>query len=337
MNLRIGLLSIALFVAASGASAAPCLPIPGTAPQSCSNDFDLAFPIGNDTALISSVETGRVSTSLKFRFITNVADAFVKVAWKDKNGAILFAGSNGGLFGFTSAVDTFQWGETVYGLFAFPGTKIERGTADFTGSVGINSPCSSFICDAGYHEFLPSPFSSANGTGTGAGNGGATVGAALADPQISITKVQGAITLFDLDPSAPDDLSLASATLALDYTSTVEWNGSEYIYRYAIANHLDEQFDVTWALAELVGSLGPNDSMSREFSSPLRPRIVRSVAESTTGNFSLSGGLSLLQPVPVPASIPLFASALACLAVRKRSRSKPGARQCKRNKATATS
>ena len=137
MKLRKILLFTTLSMAAAGASGNACLPIPKPVPNSCSNDFDLAFPFGDETSLISSIESGNLWTAIKYRFKTSVPDSLVLVSWKDKNGAVLFSGSNSSLLGYRGAVDVFQWGETRRGLFPSANTSIEKGTADFTGSEGL--------------------------------------------------------------------------------------------------------------------------------------------------------------------------------------------------------
>ena len=296
-----------------GAHAASCLPIPKTTPTSCNNDFDVAFPIGNETSLISSVESGLLSTSIKYRFTTGAVDALVQVNWLDENGATLFSGSNRRALDASGRgpADTYTWGETRYGAFAATAAQIKQGTADFAGSISINNPCVS-PCNTGHHKFLPSPFKTGGGTEPATTAG---ISVATAAP---LAQISGEFTVYDFDPTAPGDIDQAVATQLLDFTSAVEWTGADYQYLYSITNHSALSYDVGWKAALLEGPLDGGGTLSRSFSSPLEPNVATTLAELTLGSFAFSGGVGMLQPVPAPAPVALLGSALACLAARRR-------------------
>ena len=315
-----------LLLPALGASAGPCLPPSSPAPTSCSTVFKLDSTQVNDFSLISSAVEGRFSTSLKYR-VVSTATKEINFSWKKSDGVVLLAGSNRPFFEFFPIpVDFFDWGQTDLHMTPMStpiGFEIKIGTGEFSikDRGGLNFPCDS-TCFVGYHEFLPAfplPISPLLSGGAGGGETQRAMGrpaAAATDPEISINEIQGALTVYKFDPSAPDDLDQAIATLVLDYTSAVEWTGSEYHYRYSITNHSDAEFGVSWALAELSGVLDAQASLSRSFASALKPGIARSVTTTTFGSDAISGGVGLLQPVPLPASLPLLAAAIGYLARR---------------------
>ena len=62
------------------------------AAQRVETKFDMEFPNGNDTSLISEVETFVTGKYITNTFSSDIRDGLVQVNWKDKNGGTLLTG-----------------------------------------------------------------------------------------------------------------------------------------------------------------------------------------------------------------------------------------------------
>jgi hypothetical protein len=298
-----GALGVVLLSAASVATA-----------QRVQTDFDMEFPNGNETSLISEVETFLTGKYITHSFYSDIRDGIAQVNWKDKNGdTLLTAVSNQTLVigapqpGIIAT--TTPW-STRLGVGPFASTtRVADGIGDFTGSQTSKRPCLSLQCPAQYLEPAPS-------LGTPARFGPQPAQSAAA-AQILIDATEGRLSerlytaLPTVDPQAFTTKSL------LTFASKVEQVGSQYTYTYAVTHESDSALKFDWLAAGLSGELDAAASTSRSFVSLLAPTSVPSVASALLGNFHAGGGLELLTPVPEPSRFLIVLAGLVLLAIRR--------------------
>ena len=149
---RLALATFALaFVCATSSAAA----------QRVETKFDMEFPNGNDTSLISEVETFVTGKYITNTFFSDIRDGLVQVNWKDKNGGTLLTGVDdqtliiGAPEPGVIASATFWSSRLGAGIFAIK-TREADGVGDFTGSHTSKSPCLDLKCPAKYLEPVPS-------------------------------------------------------------------------------------------------------------------------------------------------------------------------------------
>ena len=295
------------------------------------NDYQIMGSIQPDVWLTSSVDCGVVRCDLMHVITSRPLDAIVNVTWKDKHGATLVSASSAywsNLFSpeiFDGYLEATGWTTGLFGSAFVPPTPIrETGTADFTGSIGILHPCGGFVCnDADYYAWPPSPFS----VPAGGGGAGARM-AALAAPQ-PLVAMTGTLEVVGMNPATPEDVTSGPSAGLIEFMSTVEQSGSDYVYRYVVTNLTGVDADYEWTEAGLTGSLGPLGSAERTVTSSLAPTMLATVARGAikqTDPFvitsTFAGGLGMLTPVPEPQSWAMLAMGLGVLGlVRSRRRS----------------
>ncbi len=290
--------------------------------QRVSTDFDMEFPNGNETSLISEVESFLTGKYITHSFHAGIRDGIAKVNWKDKaNQTILKGVSNQTLIigapepGIVAS--STAWSTRLgAGAFASP-TRVANGTGDFTGSITSKRPCLNFKCPAQYLERAPTP-----GSEAGPSSSEGVQRALAAGTPILIDETEGRLgarlytELPTVDPDAFTTVSL------LTFASKVEQIGSEYTYTYTVTNESDSTLEFDWEAAGLTGELAADASTRASFVSALAPSSIHSVATAVIGGFDAGGGMELLTPVPEPSQWLIALVGLGCLAARISRRSR---------------
>jgi hypothetical protein len=284
--------------------------------QSVSNGFDLEFPNGNETSLVSAVESFLGSQYITHSFHSNLVDGITRVNWKDKNQqTILKAESNQELvIGAPSPglIDKVWMERLGFSVFASKAV-VAKGTADFTGSVTSKRPCgSSFTCPAEYLEKAPSIFGGSSETPASPGNQRVQAAHGLAAPTI-VGQTEGRFAARVLNSQDPNDTTITSL---VTFASAVEQVGSDYTYTYTITNDSDSRIAFDWAAAGFSGEIDAADSRTVSFVSALAPQTVRSIADANIRGFDVQGGLDLLTPVPEPSQWLILFLGFGVLAMR---------------------
>ena len=288
--------------------------------QSVSTDFDMEFPNGNDTSLVSAVESSFGFEYITHSFHSNLVDGITKVHWLDKNKkTLLRAESNQELvLGAPSPglIDKVWMERLGFGAFASKAV-VAKGTADFSGSVTSKRPCgSSFICPAEYLEKAPSIFGGGSSGGPGSpGNQRLQAAQTLATP-IIIGQTEARFAARVLNPPTDPNPNDFTTTSLVTFASKVEQAGSEYTYTFTVTNDSDSKIAFDWAAAGFSGEVDATDSKTMSFVSALAPQTVRSVAASNIRGFDIQGGMDLLTPIPEPAQWLIALLGFGLLAIR---------------------
>jgi hypothetical protein len=282
--------------------------------QRVSNDFDMEFPNGNETSLISDVQTFFPARDyIAYSFLAGIRDGIAKVKWEDKNGGTLLTGvSNQTLILFAPTPGTIvatEW-SVFLGALHSPPTQVD-GIADFSGSVTSKEPCSGLRCPAPYLE--PTPVFPNLGGGTPSG-----LRAEAASTLVGETEGRLSLRVYTSPPAVDPDAF--TTTSLVTFGSIVEQDGAEFTYRYTVTNETDFALEFDWEAAGLSGEVEPHSSTSSTFVSALEPTSQRSLATVALGGFDAGGGLDLLTPVPEPSQTLSILAAAATLAHRLRRR-----------------
>lgn len=126
--------------------------------------------------------------------------------------------------------------------------------------------------------------------------------AAAFTPLASISGTLSNVGVLPEDPANVED----RRTEFIDFTSTVESDGSRYLYRYTVTNFTDLEIPFEWSESGLSGTLEPMGTVEREFTSDLVPTVLSSLASftlSTTPPYltqDFANQLEILAPVPEP-------------------------------------
>lgn len=306
--LGLGALALVMLCATSAAHA-----------QRVSTDFDMEFPNGNETSLISEVESFLTGKYITHSFFAGILDGIAKVKWEDKNGVTLLTGvSNQTLIIFAPTpgiVATSTAWSTRLGAGPLANlTRVANGIGDFTGSQTSKDPCIGLRCPAKYLEPAPSAFR----VGASPSQSGARTAEIAAAGPILIGETEGRLGahLYTSLPSVDPD-AFTTVTL-LTFASTVEQIGSEYAYTYTVTNESESALEFNWEAAGLSGELEASGSTSRSFVSALAPISRSSLATGVLGGFDAGGSLDLLTPVPEPSQLLFLLAGAALLAYRYR-------------------
>jgi hypothetical protein len=131
-----------------------------------------------------------------------------------------------------------------------------------------------------------------------------------------------------VDPAQPD--AITERITFLEFTSAVEFDGAEYLYRYTVTNFTDLVVPVTWSQAGLSGEVQPFDMLSRESTSPLAPGVFSSIPAFTLQTddvfpsaIDFANSLEIYAPVPEPGQWLQWAAGLVVvLTLFRRTRSR---------------
>lgn len=138
----------------------------------------------------------------------------------------------------------------------------------------------------------------------------------------------GTLANVGVDPAQPEDIGDRRVTF-LEFSSAVDFENGEYLYRYSATNHTDLTVPIAWDGAGLSGELLPFSTLERSLSSSLMPTILDSAPAwtlTTNSAFPLvkqgAYGLEVYAPVPEPRLSMLLVAGLALLALRRRQRAR---------------
>jgi len=311
------------------ASAITLLCAPATAAQiaKVSKDFNFIGVSGTDGELSSTLDcTAGLCTVFDQLKFYQPHDGQVNLNWTRADGSTLLDGKVPWDFTLSGRLNTDIGRESSWQYVGFhfgkPAYQQLTGQADFRGSVTINRPCPTSVCDEDYLELphrIPDVF---GGSSSGTGEQLAQPQAAVSNPQISITWRLSNLSVPDGSPFGTEP----ARDPVIEFSSTVEKLASGFQYSYAITNFTDDPVDFAIDKLDWNGTLDGHASLSREILSAIPPGLVTNTGEADQGKGrDLLSSFDVLQPV-VPQAVPetetalLVVSGLACEVLARRRR-----------------